>query len=39
MSILGLIDESGFMIEEVDAFYLDGAPTVLGALVLGIASV
>jgi ubiquinone/menaquinone biosynthesis C-methylase UbiE len=36
--IYGMIEGSGFAIEEVDAFYLDGAPTVLGALVLGIAS-
>jgi hypothetical protein len=33
-----MIEESGFAIEEVDAFYLDGAPRVLGALVLGMAS-
>ena len=37
--IYGMIEGSGFTIEEVDAFYLDGAPTVLGALVVGIASV
>ncbi len=36
--ILGLIEGSGFAIEQVDAFYLHGAPRVLGALVLGIAS-
>jgi len=36
--ILELVEGSGFAIEEVDAFYLDGAPTVLGALVLGVAS-
>ena len=36
--ILELIEGSGFTIEEVDAFYLDRAPAVLGSLVLGIAS-
>lgn len=36
--IYEMIQGSGFAIEEVDAFYLGGAPKVLGALVLGIAS-
>ena len=36
--ICRMIERSEFTIEEVDEFYQEGAPTVLGALTLGIAS-
>lgn len=36
--IVDLIERSGFVVEELDAFYEQGTPRMLGAIKLGVAS-